>query len=170
VRLDSLFSSSFYFERISIHTHATLRENISGENGPDLSPPFFVPIRWRLSLFSLSLSLARRDLSAPTMRALLSLSLTHLFFSRKSSISRFAEMIVALKKLCGIADIELTVRFGCCCFGPERESKNERRTLFSAETTPLSLRHTHIFNFSFAFAFSRFSARVSLFLASRSRL
>ena len=160
----SLFRAYFY-----THARDVEREHF-GENGPDLSPPFFVPIRWRLSLFSLSLSLARRDLSAPTMRALLSLSLTHLFFSRKSSISRFAEMIVALKKLCGIADIELTVRFSCCCFGPERESKNERRTLFSAETTPLSLRHTHIFNFSFAFAFSRFSARVSLFLASRSRL
>jgi hypothetical protein len=123
-----------------------------------------------VSLSFLSLSLSRVAISPRRRCVHFSLSLTHLFFSRKSSISRFAEMIVALKKLCGIADIELTVRFSCCCFGPERESKNERRTLFSAETTPLSLRHTHIFNFSFAFAFSRFSARVSLFLASRSRL
>jgi len=54
-------------------------------------------------------------------------------------------MIVALKKLCGIADIELTVRFIVVLLFWSRESKNERWMLFSVET--LSLRHTRIFNF-----------------------
>ena len=64
----------FFLFRAYFYTHArdAEREHF-GENGPDLSP-FFVPIRSRLSLSFLSLSLARRDLSAPTMRALLSLS------------------------------------------------------------------------------------------------
>jgi len=68
-RCVSIHSSLLLF--ISIHTHDVEREHF-GENGPDLSP-FFVPIRSRLSLsfLSLSLSRARRDLSAPTMRALL---------------------------------------------------------------------------------------------------
>ena len=62
----------FFLFRACFYTHArdAEREHFR-ENGPDLSP-FFVPIRLlSLSFLSLSLSRARRDLSAPTMRVLL---------------------------------------------------------------------------------------------------
>jgi hypothetical protein len=68
-------------------------------------------------------------------------------------------MIVALKKLCGIADIELTVRFIVVLLFWSRESKNERWMLFSVET--LSLRHAHL-QFLVSFCVCVFALRARL--------
>jgi len=66
---------------------------------------------------------------------------------------------VALKKLCGIADIELTVRFIVVLLFWSRESKNERWMLFSVET--LSLRHAHL-QFLVSFCVCVFALRARL--------
>ena len=115
----SRFILLFFF--LFLYTRTTLRENISVKMDP-ISLPFLFQFVYSLSLFSLSLSRASRSLRADDACTSLFLSLTF-FFPHKSSISRFAEMIVALKKLCGIADIELTVRFSCCFWSREREEK-----------------------------------------------
>jgi len=75
----------FYFERISVYTHARVEREHSVKMDPISLLPFFVPIRL-LSLSLSFLSRARRDLP-PTTRAFLSLSLSLAYpFLCKSSI------------------------------------------------------------------------------------